>query len=144
MMIITGFDKLYRLQIMKHSWGSWEQQNCGFALFHSIFQSLPACFPYIMEERHSWCCHTLTNILSCTILNDCGQLPSCSHLTVSVWWSLYGISDCNRKQNHLGMEDGWFFLSLFYLHFDKSLFFFPFIFHILFCVNCYLYLHLHS
>lgn len=51
----TGFEKLHRLQVMKHSWGSWEQQNCGFALLHSIFQALPACFPYIMEVHHSWC-----------------------------------------------------------------------------------------
>lgn len=55
-MIKTGFDKLHRLQVMKHS---WEQQNCGFALLHSVFQSLPSCFPYIMEERHSWCSVTL-------------------------------------------------------------------------------------
>lgn len=50
---------LHRLQVMKHSWGSLEQQNCGFGVLHSIFQSLSACFPYIMDEHYSWCAVTL-------------------------------------------------------------------------------------
>lgn len=56
-------------------------------------------------------CHTLTDILSWTpiiIAVDYRLVP----IWLFVWWNLYGTSGCNRKQNHQGIEDGWFFLSM--------------------------------
>lgn len=149
-MIITGFDKLHRLQVMKHSWGSLEPQNCGFALLHSIFQSLPACFPYIMEERRSWCSVTLWLIF--------WAVPSLmivvNYRLVPIWPFLFGkastgfqIATENKIFGEWKMADfSWAcFLHLFYLFaLWQEFVFFPFIFNILFCVYCYFCLHLHS
>lgn len=97
--------------------------NAEFALLRSNFQTLPPTLFFIYQERTTQLvlCHTLTDTLSRTIHNHCGQLPSCSYLTVSVWCSLYGISGCSGKENLWGMENGWFFHnmvspSLFFLH----------------------------
>lgn len=90
-------------------------QNHWFALLRSNFQALAPTLFFIYQGRATQLelCHTLTDTLSHTIHNHCSQLPSCSHLTVSVWWSLYGISGCSGKQNLWGMENGWFFLNMF-------------------------------
>lgn len=79
-------------------------QNCRFALLRSNFQTLPPTLFFIYQERTTQLvlCHTLTDTLSRTIHNHCGQLPSCSYLTVSVWCSLYGISGCSGKENLRG------------------------------------------
>lgn len=144
-MIITGFDKLHRLQVMKRS---WEQQNCGFALLHSIFQSLPACFPYIMEEHHSWCSVTLWLIFWAVP----SLMIAVNYRLVPIWPFLFGEASmgfqaATEKQNHWGMEDGWFFLSMFSPLIlsvcTLTRVFFPFIFNILFCVYCYFCMHLH-
>lgn len=104
-------------------------QNCRFALLRSSFQAVPPTLFFIYQERATQLvlCHTLTDTRSRTIHNHCGQLPSCFHLTISVWCSLCGISGCFGKQNFGG---GWLVIlqhvfSAYFIcrHFDNSLFF---------------------